>query len=156
MFTLLTRVQRSSQTTLQHKRSVLAFGSKKGCTMVSPDCLAGLNAALMPRTFWKGMPEDTNKRTEKRPSDPKFSLGQTVVTRTALAVLSALDIAGALYRHQRGDWGEVGKEDAQANERALKQGERLLSVYRTAEGTRFWIITEWNRSSTTILLPEDY
>ena len=101
------------------------------------------------------MPGDTNSRREpqQRPTEPKFPLGQTVVTRTALAVLSALDIAGALYRHQRGDWGEVGKEDAQANERALKQGERLLSVYKTADGTKFWIITEWDRSLTTVLLP---
>ena len=65
-----------------------------------------------------------------------------MVTRTALAVLSALDIAGALYLHQRGDWGDTGKEDGQANERALKRGERLLSVYKTAAGVKFWIITE--------------
>ena len=102
------------------------------------------------------MPEDTNSRREQRPSEPKFTLGQTVVTRTALAVLSALDIAGALYRHQRGDWGETDREDAQANERALKQGERLLSVYRTAAGVKFWIITEWDRSLSTVLLPGDY
>ena len=56
----------------------------------------------------------------------QFPPGQTVVTRTALAMLSALNIAGALYRHQRGDWGDVGNEGGQANERALKQGERLL------------------------------
>ena len=74
-----------------------------------------------------------------------------------LAVLSSLDIAGALYRHQHGDWGEVGKADWQANERALKQGGRLLSVYKTAgNGTKFWIITERDRSLTTVLLPEDY
>ena len=102
------------------------------------------------------MPEDTRSRSGQRPTGPKFPLGQTVVTRTALALLSALDIAGALYRHQRGDWGEVGKEDAQANERALKQGERLLSVYRTSAGVRFWVISEWDRSLTTVLLPADY
>ena len=102
------------------------------------------------------MPEDTNSRREQLPSEPKFSLGQTVITRTALAVLSALDIAGALYHHQRGDWGETGQQDAQANERALKQGERLLSVYRTLAGVKFWIVTEWDRSATTVLLPEDY
>ncbi len=107
-------------------------------------------------TFWE-MPEDTNSRQERpRPVEPKFSLGQTVVTRTALAVLSALDVAGALYRHERGDWGETGRDDAQANERALKQGERLLSVYRTAAGVKFWVISEWDRSATTVLLPEDY
>lgn len=103
------------------------------------------------------MPEDADSlREQRRRSEPQFPLGQTVVTRTALSVLSAFDIAGALYRHQRGDWGEVGREDWQANERALKNGERLLSVYRTAEGTKFYIISEWDRSLTTILLPEDY
>ena len=71
-------------------------------------------------------------------------------------MLSALDIAGALYRHQRGAGGEVDKEATQANERALNQGERLLSVYRAAAGTKFWVITEWDRSLTTVLLPEDY
>ena len=85
-----------------------------------------------------------------------FPLGQTVITSTALAVLSALDITGALNRHRTGDWGEVGKEDGRANERALKNGERLLSVYHAADGTKFWIITEWDRSLTTVLLPEDY
>ena len=79
-----------------------------------------------------------------------------MVTRTALASLPTRDIAVALDRHRRGDWGDVGKQDWQANERALKHGERLLSVYRTASGTKFWIITEWDRSITTVLLPEDY
>lgn len=104
------------------------------------------------------MPEDTNKQ-ESRPklaAVPRFPLGQTVVTRTALAVLSSLDIVGALYRHQHGDWGDLGKEDWRANEHALKQGERLLSVYRTADGTKFWVITEWDRSLSTVLLPEEY
>ena len=104
------------------------------------------------------MPEDDNKQEGKpKLSDtPRFPLGQTVATCMALAVLSSLDIAGALYRHQHGDWGEAGKADRQANERALKHGERLLSVYKTADGTKFWIITEWDRSLTTVLLPEDY
>ena len=100
------------------------------------------------------MPEDANDRPAT--GEIKFPLGQTVVTSTALAVLSALDIAGALDRHRRGDWGEVSKDDAQTNERALKHGERLLSVYHLAEGTKFWVVTEWDRSLTTVLLPEDY
>lgn len=62
----------------------------------------------------------------------------------------------ALDRHRAGGWGDAGKEDWQANERALKQAERLLSVYHTADGTKFWIITEWDRSLSTVLLPEDY
>lgn len=104
------------------------------------------------------MPEDTNKQDGKPTlaAEPRFPLGQTVVTRTALAVLSSLDIAEALHRHQHGDWGEDTKDDWRANERALKQGERLLSVYRSTGGTKFYIITERDRSLTTVLLPEDY
>ena len=106
-------------------------------------------------TFWKGMPEDANDRIPAG-DDSKFPLGQVVVTRTALATLPTQDIAAALDRYRRGDWGNVGREDWQANERALKHGDRLLSVYRTANGTKFLIITEWDRSLTTVLLPEDY
>ena len=61
-----------------------------------------------------------------------------------------------LGRHQAGDWGDLGEEDTQANQRALEVGERLLSVYRTPSGIKTYVITEWDRSVTTILLPEDY
>jgi hypothetical protein len=101
------------------------------------------------------MPEDTNANAPAE-GRPKFPLGQIVATKTSLAVLTPNDIAVALDRHCRGDWGDVGKEDWQANERALKHGERLLSVYHATNGTRIWIVTEWDRSVTTILLPEDY
>ena len=88
----------------------------------------------------------------------RFPLGRLVATPGALAALVA---AGEfpltlLRRHVRGDWGEVNKEDRQANERALREGTRLLSAYRTALGQRLWIITEADRSSTCILLPEEY
>ena len=59
-------------------------------------------------------------------------------------------------RHRRADWGEVDKEDWQANERALKNGERLLSAYTLPTGQKLWVITEWDRSVTTILVPADY
>jgi hypothetical protein len=62
----------------------------------------------------------------------------------------------ALQRHVTGDWGELCPEDIEANEQALLNGARLLSAYRSAKGVKFWIITEWDRSVTTILLPEDY
>ncbi|MBE7157464.1 MAG: hypothetical protein INR62_03350 [Rhodospirillales bacterium] len=100
------------------------------------------------------MPEETND-SRLAADDSRFPLGQVVATSTALATLPAQDVAAALDRHRRGDWGDVGREDWQANERALKQGERLLSVYHT-DDTKFWIITEWDRSLTTVLLPEDY
>ena len=59
-------------------------------------------------------------------------------------------------RHQAGDWGDVSEHDRQENELSLKQGFRLLSVYRAASGVKFWIITEADRSATTVLLPQDY
>jgi hypothetical protein len=84
------------------------------------------------------------------------SLGQTVATPAALDVLTRPDIVAALRRHSAGDWGEVDADDRAANDAALQTGERLLSVYRSANGTTFWVITEADRSVTTVLLPEDY
>jgi hypothetical protein len=83
-------------------------------------------------------------------------LGQTVITPGALANLHPADVHQALQRHARGDWGEVSPEDQAENELSLKEGFRLLSVYHDRNATKFWIITEADRSSTTILLPEDY
>ena len=87
---------------------------------------------------------------------PKFSPGQIVITANAQAQLPMPEVEAALRRHLRGDWGELGAEDAQENERSLQDGCRLLSAYHTGNGTKFWIITEADRSVTTILLPEDY
>ena len=89
---------------------------------------------------------------------PKFRLGKLVSTPGALA---ALTDAGQnpmqfISRHLQGDWGECDEHDRQANEDALQNGDRLLSVYRTAKGEKIWIITEADRSSTCILLPEEY
>ena len=61
-----------------------------------------------------------------------------------------------LARHAGGDWGDVCPEDARANDQALREGMRLLSAYTLQDGTRVWIITEADRSSTCILLPEEY
>ena len=86
----------------------------------------------------------------------KFPLGQTVITRNALDKLPPEDVTHALARHAAGDWGDVCKEDAKENEFSLEHGYRLLSVYHARDGTKFWIITEADRSATTVLLPEDY
>ena len=88
--------------------------------------------------------------------EPLFELGRTVMTRTAQAVLGADDVQRALARHHSGDWGEVGQEDWEENDRSVRGGLRLLSVYLAADATRFWVITEADRSATTVLLPEDY
>jgi len=87
---------------------------------------------------------------------PKFPLGQTIITATANVALPELDVIVALQRHQSGDWGDVDNHDRQMNEDSLRNGSRLFSVYHTTDGTKFWIITEWDRSATTVLLPEDY
>ena len=85
-------------------------------------------------------------------------LGQVVATPGALQTFALAEehYIPYLLRHAGGDWGEVCPEDAAANDEALEVGERLLSAYRLRSGTKFWIITEADRSSTCILLPEEY
>ncbi len=87
-----------------------------------------------------------------------FELGQLVATPGAL---DALEEAGQtprefLRRHQSGDWGEVCDADKRENELSLTHGFRIFSAYRTTSNTRLWIITEADRSATTILLPSEY
>ncbi len=87
------------------------------------------------------------------------SLGRIVATPGALALLAATgtDPVELLSRHASGDWGEVPPEDARENERSLKHGWRILSSYRVGEeGSKIWLITEADRSSTCILLPQEY
>jgi hypothetical protein len=89
---------------------------------------------------------------------PKFPLGQVVATPGALAVLeeSSQSAHEFLQRHQAGDWGQVGKEDSASNDLALVEGSRVLSAYKTLKGVKIWVITEADRSSTCILLPDEY
>ena len=89
-------------------------------------------------------------------SSVKFQLGRVVITPNALSQLTDEDILPRLQRHHAGDWGDVDDHDRQANDLALIEGNRLLSSYRSRAGICFWIITEADRSVTTILLPEDY
>ena len=86
--------------------------------------------------------------------EPRFPLGKTVATPGALAL--GIDLASYMHRHHFGDWGDLCDEDKQANEEALEQGFRILSCYRVGGGRRIYIITEADRSSTCILLPEEY
>jgi hypothetical protein len=83
-------------------------------------------------------------------------MGAVVITPTALDQLTPADVQRGLQRHQTGDWGDLGEEDWQANDRAVQAGMRLLSSYRGDSGVPFWIITEADRSATTVLLPDDY
>ena len=90
------------------------------------------------------------------PLSQSFQLGQTVITRNALDRLHPEDVWTSLQRHAGRDWGDVCPEDAAENELSLREGFRLLSAYRDRNGTKFWIISEADRSSTTVLVPEDY
>lgn len=83
-------------------------------------------------------------------------IGQLAVTPAVLEAVPVPELMTALRRHMRCDWGDVCEADRKENDRALRNGERLLSSYRAKNGTKFWIITEADRSVTTILLPEDY
>ena len=85
-----------------------------------------------------------------------FRVGRINSTRNALEQLSENDILSGLQRHQAGDWGDVCDEDRKANDESLPNGTRLFSVYHCTHGVKFWIITEADRSVTTVLLPEDY
>ena len=86
-----------------------------------------------------------------------FELGQIVATPGALETMERLDINPALllHRHAKGDWSEMYDEDAAANRQAVEDGDRILSSY-VIQGEKVWVITEWNRSATTILLPSEY
>ena len=90
--------------------------------------------------------------------ETRFAPGRTVITPRALEALAqARQHPGEfLSRHLNGDWGDLCEEDRQANAEALEQNLRLLSSYQTRTGRKLWIITEADRSATTILLPEDY
>lgn len=86
----------------------------------------------------------------------KFSLGRLVATPGVLTAVPREEIDDALNRHAHGDWGIMSEEDQHTNELALNGGGRLFSAYLSGGGVKFWIITEWDRSATTILLPSEY
>lgn len=99
-----------------------------------------------------------NSNTHHRPAFARFPLGQTYITPGAEEALMMAGQTGIefLRRHMSQDWGELSDEDVRENELSLKEGFRLLSAYRTAKGQKLWIITEADRSATTILLPSEY
>lgn len=93
-----------------------------------------------------------------QPRGPLFPLGRVVATPGAI---EAFENAGErpsdyIGRHMRGDWGDVSPEDWLSNDRAVVEGYRILSAYRLSTGVRIWVITEADRSATTLLLPEEY
>jgi len=88
-----------------------------------------------------------------------FALGQIVSTPGALEALARAEQHPGLFlnRHVAGDWGsELSQDDNAENEYSLQHGFRILSSYKTAAGEKLWVITEADRSVTTLLLPEEY
>ena len=87
-----------------------------------------------------------------------FTLGQLVATPGALAAIgvSGDDLSTYLARHQSGDWGEIDAHDRKENQLSLEHSFRLMSVYSLNTGVKIWVITEADRSSTTVLLPDEY
>ena len=100
------------------------------------------------------MPETTHALA----GGPLFPLGRTVATPGALGALALAGVLprSLLGRHVCGDWGELDEEDWRTNGQALSTGGRLLSAYVLPDGVRVWVITEADRSATTLLLPEEY
>ena len=89
-------------------------------------------------------------------SEIRFSFGRIVITPGAASVLKRpAQTRELLARHISGDWGDVPPEDAAENERSVKEGCRILSAYKVNR-TRLWVLTEADRSVTTILLPSEY
>lgn len=90
------------------------------------------------------------------PPTGKFPMGRIVATPGVIAEVPAHEMQIALSRHHAGDWGEVCDDDRLENERSLREGLRLLSVFCTKIGVKFYVITEHDRSVTTVLLPSEY
>ena len=90
------------------------------------------------------------------PPSEKFPLGHVVSTPGALDSIPHDEMHSALRRHHSGDWGDLDEHDQLENEQGLLIGSRLFSAYKTKSGVKFWIITEHDRSVTTVLLPSEY
>lgn len=104
---------------------------------------------------WFEVPEGFHEKSNTVNS--KFELGRMVITANAnkeLDIPSVLQIL--LARYMQGDWGNLCESDKQLNDSALKYGDRIFASYTDANDRKFWIITEADRSATTVLLPEDY
>jgi hypothetical protein len=97
-------------------------------------------------------------RDELAHTRPKFALGQVVATPAAIVAIEFAHTTAheLLQRHVSGDWGDLSAEDKALNDRAVEEGERILSAYTLADGERLYIITERDRSVTTIVLASEY
>ncbi len=105
------------------------------------------------------MPKETEPILSDNPEiKPRFELGQIVATTGAAETLAQAEIEPLtlITRHVTGDWGDMVEEDKLANEEAVTYGHRVFSSYLLESGAKIWVITEWDRSYTTLLLPDEY
>ena len=86
----------------------------------------------------------------------RLQLGKVVITANAQEELDPVDVLESVSKHQHHDWGNMCEEDKNQNDLAVEEGLRIHSSYKDRNNKEFWIITEYDRSVTTILLPEDY
>lgn len=100
---------------------------------------------------------DDSKQAPTKPK-PLFDLGQFGATPGALSTMAQLDISplDLIYKHITGDWSDMSAEDQEQNLHAIRSGMRVFSSYKIGATTKIWIITEADRSSTTLLLPSEY
>lgn len=96
------------------------------------------------------------REVENGPHRVRFRIGRLALSRGAMASVPIEEWVIGLSRHIRGDWGLIGEADRRENESSVDGHFRLLSAYETEDGVKYWIITEADRSQTTILLPADY
>ena len=101
---------------------------------------------------------NTPAKAETTAGAARFSLGRLFLTPGAIEALeeSGQQPIDFLHRHQSGDWGDLGKEDKRENEFSVSRALRILSKYHTVNGEALYVITESDRSATTILKPEEY
>jgi hypothetical protein len=131
-------------------RAKRLVNDKDGNYLLKPGC--SLPPAAVP------LPQFPSHQPPYKHGNQKFRLGRVAATPAALR---AIDDAGQtpdffLDRHAQGDWGEMDAGDRRANDEALVSGDRIVSAYRTLKNARIWLITEADRSTTTIILPSEY
>ncbi len=124
---------------------------------------AGENAQLTLTERNNMKPNSTNTHTPciKSSTKPRFDIGNLVSTcsvseRMETDAAFAEFVSYSFRRYITCDWGDSYKEDKKANDKAVRNGERIHAVYKFDDSTTLWIITEWDRSVTTLLFPEDY
>jgi len=100
--------------------------------------------------------KDNMEDIQENQTSGLFALGEIIVTEGAMGALAHCDISKGIARHHSGDWGAIYVEDKELNDRALVHGGRLVSMYCCDTGPKFLIITEADRSRTTVLLPVEY